>query len=149
MRGYGPECGGSSGHRSGAPGRGSYTRGGEHGAGYNNNNRTAKYDIPCQVCFKKNHTTAKCWHIFDENFISDQCLAAAAATSYGIDINWYADTNATNHVTGELDKLTVKNRYTGEDQIHTVSEKGMQISHTTIYTPRKIFILIMFSMCLR
>jgi hypothetical protein len=38
---------------------------------------------------------------------------ANAATSYGVDSNWYADSGATDHVTGELDKLAVKDNYTG------------------------------------
>jgi hypothetical protein len=31
--------------------------------------------------------------------------SANAVTSYGVDSNWYADSGATDHVTGELDKL--------------------------------------------
>jgi hypothetical protein len=56
--------------------------------------------------------------MFDENYVPDQRFVAAATTSYGVDTNWYADTDTTNHIIGELDKLTVKtstlenNRYT-------------------------------------
>jgi hypothetical protein len=140
MRGCGRARGGSSGHHDGALGHGGFTRGGGRSVGYNNNNLTAQSDALCQVCFKRNHTTAECWHIFDENFVPDQHLAATAATSYGIDTNWYVDTSATDHITGELDKLTMKNNYTGEDQIHTASGTGMEISHiglATVYTPSK------------
>jgi hypothetical protein len=35
------------------------------------------------------------------------------ATSYGVDSNWYANSGATDHVTGELDKLAMKDNYTG------------------------------------
>ena len=69
----------------------------------------------CQVCFKKNHTAAECWHRFDEDYVPDQRLVAAASYSYGVDTNWYTDTGATDHVTGELDKLTIKNKYHGND----------------------------------
>jgi hypothetical protein len=31
--------------------------------------------------------------------------SANAANSYGVDCNWYVDSGATYHVTGELDKL--------------------------------------------
>jgi hypothetical protein len=44
-----------------------------------------------------------------------------ATTSYGVDSNWYADSGATDHVVRELDKLTVKDTYTGGDQIYTAS----------------------------
>jgi hypothetical protein len=72
--------------------------------------------------------------------VSDQRFAAAATTSYGVDTNWYADTGATDYIMGELDKLTMKNKYIGEEQIHTASGIGMKISHighTTIYTTSK------------
>jgi hypothetical protein len=34
--------------------------------------------------------------------------SANAAQSYGVDSNWYADYGATDYVTGELDKLTMR-----------------------------------------
>ena len=46
-----------------------------------------------------------------------------------MDTNWYLDTGATDHVTGELEKLAVRDRYTGTDQIHTASGQGMDIEH--------------------
>jgi hypothetical protein len=55
-------------------------------------------------------------------------------------MNWYADFGATYHITGELDKLTMKNKYIGEEQIHIASKTGMKISHighSTIYTPSR------------
>jgi histone deacetylase 1/2 len=54
---------------------------------------------------------------------------ANAATSYGVDSNWYADSGATDHVTGELDKLAVRDAYHGTDQIYTASGSGMRIKH--------------------
>jgi hypothetical protein len=89
-RGRGGSRGGSSAHRGGVPGRG--TRGNHHGgmrgaAGYNNYNHISHSDVPCQVCFKKNHSAAECWHRFDENYVPDQRLAATATTSYGVDTN--------------------------------------------------------------
>ena len=35
-------------------------------------------------------------------------------TDYDFDTNWYADSGATDHVTGELEKMTVHDKYTGE-----------------------------------
>jgi hypothetical protein len=63
-----------------------------------------------------------------------------AATSYGVDSNWYADSGAIDHVARELDKLTVKDTYTGGDQIYTVSGSSMHIKHvghTIIRTPHR------------
>jgi hypothetical protein len=64
--------------------------------------------------------------------------ALAAANAYNIDTNWYADSGATDHVIGELEKLTTRNKYQGGDQIHTANGGGMDISHighNTVYTP--------------
>ena len=61
-----------------------------------------------------------------------------AAPQYGIDTNWYMDSGATDHITGDLEKLIVRERYTGNEQIHTANGSGMTINHvghTTIYTP--------------
>jgi hypothetical protein len=79
----------------------------------------------------------ECWHRFDESYILDEKYAGAA-TSYGVDSNWYTDTGATNHVTGELEKLTVHDRYRGNDQIHTANGAGMnicRIGHSIVKTP--------------
>jgi hypothetical protein len=62
----------------------------------------------------------------------------AAATCSGHDNNWYTDSVATYHVTGDLEKLAIQDKYTGNDQIHTASGSGMKISHishNTIHTP--------------
>jgi hypothetical protein len=64
--------------------------------------------------------------------------SANVANSYGVDSNRYVDFGATDHVTGELDKLAVKEPYHGGDQIYTVSGSGMHIKHighSIIYTP--------------
>ena len=60
--------------------------------------------------------------------------------SHGIDTNWYADSGATEHITGELDKLTMRERYHGGDQVHTASGTGMelaQIGNSIVKTPKK------------
>lgn len=51
---------------------------------------------------------------------------AVTTNSYGIDTNWYADSGATEHITGELDKLTMREKYHGGDQVHTASSSGME-----------------------
>uniref|UniRef100_A0A453EQ70 Retrovirus-related Pol polyprotein from transposon TNT 1-94-like beta-barrel domain-containing protein n=1 Tax=Aegilops tauschii subsp. strangulata TaxID=200361 RepID=A0A453EQ70_AEGTS len=68
-------------------------------------------------------------------------IAAAADTSYGVDTNWYMDTGATNHITGEPEKLTMHEQYRGQDQVYTAANGvGMEISHigqAVIKTPHK------------
>ncbi|WVZ72601.1 hypothetical protein U9M48_021034 [Paspalum notatum var. saurae] len=63
---------------------------------------------------KTGHEAPDCWYHFEENYWPK--MAGSATASYGIDTNWYADSGATNHITGELEKLTVRDRYNGHDQ---------------------------------
>ena len=60
--------------------------------------------------------------------------------SYGVDTNCYADTGASHHITGELDKLTFKDKYHGHDQVHTASGSGMKVAHighSIVKSPKK------------
>ena len=55
-----------------------------------------------------------------------------------MDTNWYVDSGSTDHITGELEKLTVRDKYNGADQVHTASGAGMKIDqtgHSVVHTP--------------
>ncbi|WVZ90814.1 hypothetical protein U9M48_037076 [Paspalum notatum var. saurae] len=94
----------------------------------------------CQLCKKRGHQVIDCWYRFDENFTPDNRYAGTTTASYGVDSNWYTHTGATDHVTGELDKLTIRDRYKGHNQIHTASGAGMNISHighSVVKTPSR------------
>jgi hypothetical protein len=132
--GRGPPAGhGGFGHGRGGQGCGGINNG-YNNAQWNNNDST----VFCQVCFKKNHSAAECWHIFDESYILEQKTVALTSSSYNIDPNWYADISVTDHITDELEKLAMISKYQGGDQIHMVSGTCMDISyigHNTVYTP--------------
>jgi hypothetical protein len=81
----------------------------------------------CQICFKIGHTANICWYRFDEDFVPDQRLAASATTFQASDSQWYLDSGATDHITGELDKMTVHERYNGMEQIKAANGAGMNI----------------------
>lgn len=71
----------------------------------------------------------------------EECHVTAAATnSYNVNTNWYTNNGVTDHITGELEKLAVRDKYNGAKQIHTASGVGMHISHigqSTIHTPSR------------
>jgi hypothetical protein len=50
---------------------------------YNSNNKKPT----CQMCFKKGHTAAECWHRFEEDYIPDEKHVAAATSSHGDQIH--------------------------------------------------------------
>ena len=71
----------------------------------------------------------KCYKRFNASItgVPEQKSASSATTSYGIDNNWYIDSGATDNITGDLEKLTIRDEYSGNDQIHTASGAGMEI----------------------
>jgi histone deacetylase 1/2 len=117
-----------NGHGGGHGNRGGFTRGGG-----NNNDARAPFQsgVICQVCGKEGHPTFRCFKRYDSNFQggSPQKSASTATTNYGVDSNWYMDTGATDHITGELDKLTIRDKYTGNENVHAANGAGMEIEH--------------------
>jgi hypothetical protein len=59
-------------------------------------------------------------------------------TSYNLDPVWYADSVAMDHITGDLDKMTMKENYGAQDQVHAANDTSMmikRIGHFTVSTP--------------
>jgi hypothetical protein len=54
-----------------------------------------------------------------------------ATTSYMVDPNWYIDTGATDYITSDLDRLAVRERYTGGDTVQVGNGAGLRIMHTS------------------
>jgi hypothetical protein len=104
-----------------------------------------------QVCLKFGHAADRCWHQFEEDYVPEERNASAAMNSYSIDNTWYTDMGATDHITGELEKLVVREKYNGRDQIHTTSNAGTNIrhiGHSTICTLFVTFNFVTFFMFL-
>ena len=79
----------------------------------------------------------RCWYRYEEDE-EYQKEAGAAYGGYGVDTNWYVDSGASDHVTSELEKMHIHDKYSGKDQVHTANGTGMKISnigHTTLYNP--------------
>jgi hypothetical protein len=126
--------------RSSGSGRGSSSR--RSRGGYNNNNNysrrssggvpsdaTGGHDHPrCQVCKKVGHEADICWHRYDDSYAPDN-RAANMASSSGADQNWYLDSGSTDHITGELEQLTMHQQYNGNKQIRAANGAGMDIAH--------------------
>jgi hypothetical protein len=124
-RGHG--CSHNSGRGAPAGNRGSY----------NNTNAQRASGSPsdggqshphCQVCFKIGHTAANCWYRYDEVYVPNSRMAGMASAST-TDSNWYLDLGATDHITIELEKLTMHETYHGNDKIRAANGAGMDITH--------------------
>ncbi|KAK1699417.1 hypothetical protein QYE76_016176 [Lolium multiflorum] len=75
-------------------------------------------DTMCQICKKDGHAASTCWWRYaDKDNNNDREVNAA----YGVDTNWYSDTGATDHITGNLEKLMIRDQYHGKDKIHTAN----------------------------
>jgi hypothetical protein len=124
---------GRGGHGPGPHG-GSMTGG--HGHGDSSYKPRNKFP-PCQIYGKTNHLVFKCFNRFDPAYMGEE-KNANAVMPYGVDSNWYADSGATDHVTGESGKLVVKDAYNDNEQIYNGSGSGMRIEHvgeSVIHTP--------------
>jgi uncharacterized membrane protein YgcG len=118
-RGRGSNGGRGSGGSSRGNGRGRAQCGGypNQSSGYPNNSSSSRPQ--CQVCRKVGHTAKVCWYRYEEDSTVEQ-RSAGFASSDG-DNNWYTDSGATDHITGNLDKLTMHDPYVGNDQIHAAN----------------------------
>ena len=127
------------------------------GGGYYNNNRPPRhyynknqgarfmgyeeYENKCQICKKTNHIAKECKWRYAKDNSRRRRVAAAADASYGVDSNWYLDSGSNENITSELEKMTMHEKYQGQDQVHTAENgPGMMISHvgkSIIKTPHR------------
>lgn len=131
-----------------------YNKNRGHRGGYNNNNsrppptqnvQTAPTARPtCQICRKTGHETFDCWHRFEQSFTQPQANTTSTAQN-----GWLLDFGATNHITNNLNNLTMASDYTGTDSLIIDNGKGFKIAQVgnatlnslslpnTLYVPSK------------
>ncbi|KAK1685202.1 hypothetical protein QYE76_046050 [Lolium multiflorum] len=79
---------------------------------------TPYVDTECQICKKHGHPANACWWRYsDDKKDRDDGEKGENLASYGVDTNWYTDTGATDHITSELNKLLIANKYHGQDRV--------------------------------
>jgi hypothetical protein len=114
------------------------------GGGHPGNPNNPYKDHQCQVCGKLGHTALRCWKSFDKNYNGPDKVPNAASTSYNLDSAWYAISAATDHITRDLDNLTMRENYGGNDQVHAANGSGMtikQVGHSVVSTPHRRILL--------
>jgi histone deacetylase 1/2 len=83
------------------------------------------------VCGIFGHGALTCRNRFNHAYQQEDYHGGNSATTghYDIDPNWYMDTGATDHLTSDLDRLSVPGRYHGKDQVQVANGAGLPISH--------------------
>jgi hypothetical protein len=95
--------GGSSHGNGRGPSRGGFNNQTEISSGSGNGSSSHPQ---CQLCLKIGHSAKTCWYRYEEYSSFESCNTAIAA-SFDVDNNWYTDSGATDHITSDLDKLTM------------------------------------------
>lgn len=136
--------GSGSGSRGNGRSGGGQGRGGQSGGGGRGKNFVP--GLICQICGKEGHPAYRCFKRFNNAFQGpppqQKSASSAMTSSYGVDTNWYMDSGATDHITGELEKLTFRNKYNGGDQVQAADGAGMEIAnvgHSTFHSQTKNF----------
>jgi transposase InsO family protein len=89
----------------------------------------------CQICGKLGHQALDCYHRMDFAYQGRHPpakLAAMASTSNNSQggETWLTDTGATDHLTANLNNLTVQDPYKGSDQVAVGNGQSIPINHT-------------------
>ncbi|PKU83090.1 Retrovirus-related Pol polyprotein from transposon TNT 1-94 [Dendrobium catenatum] len=101
----------------------------------NNNNpttvrSTTDSTTTCQICQKRGHSAANCWHRLNENYVPRSRNTALAATQERPTSNWFLDSGASSHLTNSLDNLSVNDPYNGSDSVTLGDGRSMSIAHS-------------------
>jgi hypothetical protein len=98
----------------------------------------------CQVCGKMGHSALNCYHRFDQAYqaAGPNLTAYTATSSYSRDLNWYPDTGATNHVTSDLNNLSLHSEaYDGPDELQVGNGTRLAIKNIGISKLSSLFTL--------
>ncbi|KAK1647074.1 hypothetical protein QYE76_064879 [Lolium multiflorum] len=83
---------------------------------------TPYVDTECQICKKHGHPANQCWWRYSDRDSDDEDDSRSREKgAYGVDTNWYMDSGATDHITGQLNKLHTRDNYQGRDQVNNAS----------------------------
>jgi hypothetical protein len=61
----------------------------------------------------------QCGYCYDDGYQKDDkpSVAMASMPSYSLEAPWYSDTGATDHITNDLERLAIREKYQGKEQI--------------------------------
>jgi histone deacetylase 1/2 len=128
---YRPDNGRNGGGRGGGNGGGCNGSGGNGRNGGGNGGNGRRNRPRCQLCGYWGHAAADCRNCFDRDYRGNNSRAGNSASTSNNNNNphWYMDTGATDHLTSDLERLHMHERYGGTDQVQVANGMGLSISH--------------------
>jgi hypothetical protein len=94
----------------------------------------AAANAQCQICNYWGHVASDCRNRFNPEFQprnnNNQNVGNAVSTSYNTDAPiWHLDSGATDHLTSDLARLHLHERYGGTDHVQVYNGVGLSIAH--------------------
>nr|XP_051221969.1 uncharacterized protein LOC127340237 [Lolium perenne] len=123
-RGQGRGGGNGGGNAHGNGGRGNAHGNGGRGQGRGGGNNNGAPRPVCQICNKVGHIALRCYSRFDHAYGGEEEHSTNHAAAYQVDTNWYMDSRATDHITGDLDRLHIRDGYNGTDRVQVGNGAG-------------------------
>jgi histone deacetylase 1/2 len=132
--------GGGYGQPYGQPASGGNSRpnyGGNGGGNRQNGGNGRRRQRPqCQICGYWGHAASECRNRFNPEFVrannsnnNQQRSGNSASTGSPVFPPWIMDTGATDHLTNDLQRLHMQERYGGTDQVQVANGAGLSIAH--------------------
>jgi histone deacetylase 1/2 len=122
-QGGGSQGGGYQGQGGGGQGGGRNNGGGNDGCG-------RRPHVCCQICGIWGHEALSCRNHFNQVYQADDTGSGnAASTSQSDPPHWLVDSGATDHLTHDMERLHVHERYNGRDQVQVTKCASLSISH--------------------
>ncbi|RVW41864.1 Retrovirus-related Pol polyprotein from transposon RE1 [Vitis vinifera] len=90
---------------------------------------------PCQICGKLSHKALDCFHRTDYAYQGHHPPTQLAAMVAHSNVEqeeetWFADSGANQHITANLEHLTLQQPYTGQENVAVGNGQGLSIAHT-------------------
>jgi hypothetical protein len=82
-----------------------------------------------KICGKEGHAAIRGWYRMDDSYSEEPPSTHISTTYLKVDTDWYTDVDAIDHITSDLDRLAIRERYQGNEQVHVGNGSGLQITH--------------------
>lgn len=89
--------------------------------------------ISCQICNRVGHSAIDCYHRMDYAYQGrnppSRLTAMVASNQLSGDQTWYTDIGATDHITSDINNLTLRSDYHGSEKVSVGNGASLSISH--------------------